>query len=82
MTAHGNKVLYQTARLLILLDLDGVEDLAQLIFFSPILRVFELLEAFLRYKTTRAQITPVSSQRPAYVTGDFVLCAYSIVSSS
>jgi hypothetical protein len=82
MTAHGYKGLYQTARLLVLLDLDGVEDLAQLVFFSPIFRVFELLKAFLGYKAPRAQVTPVSSQRPAHITEHFVLCAYSIVSSS
>jgi hypothetical protein len=68
LTAHGCRGLYQTARLLVLFDLDGVEDLAQLIHFAPVFRVFELLEGFLGYKTTRAQVAPVSCQRPASVT--------------
>jgi hypothetical protein len=82
MTAHGCRVLYQLARLLVLLELDGGEDLVQLVLFAPVFRGFELLEGFLGYKTTRAQEAPVSSQRPAHVTKSFGFCAYSMVSSS
>ena len=82
MTANGCGVLYQTARLLVLLDFNSIEDLAQLVLFAPVFRVFELLEGFLGYKTTRAQVAPVSSQCPAHVTKGLVFCAYSMVSSS
>jgi hypothetical protein len=75
-------MLYQMARLLILFDLDCIENFVQLVRFSPVLRVAELLKSILGYKTTRAQIAPVSSQCPADVTKNIGFCAYSIDSSS
>jgi hypothetical protein len=65
MKADVDGSFYQTACLLVLFNFDSVEDLTQLIVFPPIFCIFELLEGILRYKTTRAQVTPVSSQCPA-----------------
>ena len=82
MTAHGCRTLYQAARLLILFDIDGIEDFIQPVLFSPIFRVFELLEGFARDKTTRAQVAPINSQYLVDIAIVLVFCAYSIVSSS
>lgn len=59
--------MYQLARLLIFGNLDGVEDFTQLVRLAPVFRVSELFVGFLRYKTTRAQVAPVSCQCPAIV---------------
>jgi hypothetical protein len=68
--AKVSTVPYQTARLLELFNIDIIEDLVQLVVFSPVLGVFELLICFLRYKTTCAQVAPVHCQCPATARGD------------
>lgn len=84
MTGTGQVcgALYQAARLLVLFNVDGVEDVVQLVLLAPIFRVFELLKGFAGDKTTRAQVAPVSSQSLANEAIEVVFCAYSIVSSS
>lgn len=74
--------VYQTARLLEFFGFNRVENLAQLVFLSPVFGVLELLEGVLGNKTPRAQIAPGSCQCPAPVTRSLDYRAYSIVSSS
>jgi hypothetical protein len=73
---------YQTARLLEFLNVDSLEDLVQLVVFSPIFCVFELLEGFLGYKTTCAQVSSIIGQCPADARLTLEILAYSKVSSS
>jgi hypothetical protein len=70
------------ARLLKFLNLNGLEDLVQFVVFSPVFSIFELLEGFLGYKTTCAQVAPVSCQCPAAARIEIQSWAYSSVSSS
>ena len=46
---------YQLACLLVLLNLDGFEQIDNVLVFAPILGIFELFERFLWHEATRAQ---------------------------
>ena len=55
LRVQGKRSRYQLARLFKLVDLDGLEQVVDVLVLAPVLRVLELFEGFLRHKAARAQ---------------------------
>lgn len=54
--------MYQSPRLLVLLRVYGIVQVADAVLFSPVLCVFELFERFLGVEAPRAKVSPGGCQ--------------------